>query len=161
MPDKHYLAWQSFEREGKGRNAQKRAPRVSLAPKNPFPKTPFLFPFKRLPPRLDKHQPGDQTSQLGKSEKRGETAKKNSLPRLSPARFARQFFPHSSRRQALGFNREKRTRHANDHARALVSRVQRLRRSLLARVHSAHQSSTPVASLAYGSHSSGLYWGET
>ena len=29
-----------------------RAPRVSLAPKTPFPKTPFPFPFKRLPRRL-------------------------------------------------------------------------------------------------------------
>ena len=28
------------------------APRVSLAPKTPFPKTPFPFPFKRLPRRL-------------------------------------------------------------------------------------------------------------
>ena len=29
-----------------------RAPRVSLAPKTPFPKAPFPFPFKRLPRRL-------------------------------------------------------------------------------------------------------------
>ena len=29
-----------------------RAPRVSLAPKAPVPKTPFPFPFKRLPRRL-------------------------------------------------------------------------------------------------------------
>ena len=29
-----------------------RASRVSLAPKTPFPKTPFPFPFKRLPRRL-------------------------------------------------------------------------------------------------------------
>ena len=29
-----------------------RAPRVSLAPKTPFLKTPFPFPFKRLPRRL-------------------------------------------------------------------------------------------------------------
>ena len=28
------------------------APRVSLAPKNPFHKTPFPFPFKHLPRRL-------------------------------------------------------------------------------------------------------------
>ena len=31
------------------------APRVSLTPKTPFPKTPFLFPFKRLPRRLPFH----------------------------------------------------------------------------------------------------------
>ena len=31
------------------------APRISLAPKTPFPKTPFLFPFKRLPRRLPFH----------------------------------------------------------------------------------------------------------
>ena len=29
-----------------------RAPHVSLAPKTPFPKVPFPFPFKRLPHRL-------------------------------------------------------------------------------------------------------------
>ena len=29
-----------------------RAPRVSLAPKTPFPKTAFPFPFKSLPRRL-------------------------------------------------------------------------------------------------------------
>ena len=29
-----------------------RAPRFSLAPKTPFPKTPFPFPFKRQPRRL-------------------------------------------------------------------------------------------------------------
>ena len=29
-----------------------RVPRVSLAPKTPFPKTFFPFPFKRLPRRL-------------------------------------------------------------------------------------------------------------
>ena len=29
-----------------------RVPRVSLAPKTPFPKAPFPFPFKRLPRRL-------------------------------------------------------------------------------------------------------------
>ena len=31
------------------------APRISLTPKTPFPKTPFLFPFKRLPRRLPFH----------------------------------------------------------------------------------------------------------
>ena len=29
-----------------------RAPRVSLVPKTPFPRTPFPFPFKHLPRRL-------------------------------------------------------------------------------------------------------------
>ena len=34
-----------------------RAPRVSLAPETPFPKTPFSFPFKRLPRRLALYWP--------------------------------------------------------------------------------------------------------
>ena len=40
-----------------------RPPRVSLAPKTLFPKTPFPFPFKRLPRRLSvcfyRCHPGD------------------------------------------------------------------------------------------------------
>ena len=44
-------------RKGRGRGRElgretSRAPLVSLAPKTPFPKTPFPFPFKRLPRRL-------------------------------------------------------------------------------------------------------------
>ena len=42
-------------RKGRGRELERettRAPRVSLARKNPFPKAPFPFPFKRLPRRL-------------------------------------------------------------------------------------------------------------
>ena len=42
-------------RKGRGRELGRettRAPRVSLAPKTPFPKAPFPFPFKRLPRRL-------------------------------------------------------------------------------------------------------------
>ena len=35
------------------RGRRERAPRVSLAPKTPFSKTPFPFPFKRLPRRLN------------------------------------------------------------------------------------------------------------
>ena len=38
--------------EGVSLPPSSRAPRVSLAPKTPFPKTPFPFPFKRLPRRL-------------------------------------------------------------------------------------------------------------
>ena len=41
--------------KGKGKEETQNArdaPRVSLAPKTPFPKTPFPFPFKRLPRRL-------------------------------------------------------------------------------------------------------------
>ena len=43
-------------RKGMGRELGRettRPPRVSLAPKTLFPKTPFPFPFKRLPRRLN------------------------------------------------------------------------------------------------------------
>ena len=49
------LACVADVRKGRGRELGRetsRAPRVSLAPKTPFPKTPFPFPFKRLPRRL-------------------------------------------------------------------------------------------------------------
>ena len=49
------LACVAGVRKGRGRKLGRetsRALRVSLAPKTPFPKTPFPFPFKRLPRRL-------------------------------------------------------------------------------------------------------------
>ena len=54
-----WSAWQvayvAGLRKGRGRELGRetsRAPHVSLAPKTPFPKAPFPFPFKRLPRRL-------------------------------------------------------------------------------------------------------------
>ena len=48
-----FLACVAGVRKGRGRGRELgRAPLVSLAPKTPFPKTPFPFPFKRLPRRL-------------------------------------------------------------------------------------------------------------
>ena len=41
------VSWQAFSPP-----PSSRAPRVSLAPKTPFHKTPFPIPFKRLPRRL-------------------------------------------------------------------------------------------------------------
>ena len=44
-----------------------RAPRVSLAPKTPFPKAPFPFPFNRLPRRLRKVQRSSTPDRVDKN----------------------------------------------------------------------------------------------
>ena len=47
------LRGRRWKGKGKGIWARDHVPRVSLALKTPFPKTPFPFPFKRLPRRLN------------------------------------------------------------------------------------------------------------
>ena len=47
------LRGRRWKKKGKGIWARDHVPRVSLAPKTAFPKTPFPFPFKRLPRRLN------------------------------------------------------------------------------------------------------------